>query len=115
MKKYGETIRKYLKNRNFYDIDVVEAIESDLTLVYPELKYDKNQELVETGKYNFYYPITNPYFIDYKTGKKATEFLKITIKKLRSDFVIIITPHKTSRINQKKFIDQKICQPVKNL
>ena len=115
LEKYGDAVRRYLKNDKFYDVDVVNAIESNLSLVFPGLKYCKNGKVVETGSYHFYYPIPNFYYVDRKTGKKATEFLKVTVKKDNNNIIIVITPYKTSRINQKKFIDKKICQPITKL
>lgn len=115
LNRYGKTTRKYLNNAKFYDVDVVEAVESSLSLVYPELKYNKKGIPVETGSYHFYYPIPNPYFIDIKTGKRATQFIKVTVKKSRKNLVVIITPYKTSHINQQKFIKKKICQQITKL
>ena len=115
LKRYGETTRKYLNSNKFYDVYVVGAIESNLSFVYPELKYNKKNKITETDSYHFYYPIPNPYFVDRKTGKRATEFLKVTVKKDNNNIIIIITPYKTSQINQKKFIDKKICQRITKL
>jgi hypothetical protein len=113
--KYGDTTRKYLKYDDFYDKHVVNAIESANSLVYPELKYDKAKRLKPTGSYHFYYPIPNPYFVNKKTGERVTEFLKVTVKKDKQNLIIIITPYKTTHINQKKFIDKKICQAITKL
>ncbi len=115
LNKYGKTTRKYLNDDWFYDKYVVEAIESINTLIYPELKYNKKNEVVPTGSYHFYFPIPNIHFIDTKTGKRATQFLKVTVKKDNNNLIIIITPYKTSHINQKKFIDKKICLPITKL
>lgn len=115
LEKYGNTTRKYLKNDKFYSVDVIDAIENNSSFVYPQLKYNKNGEIVETGSYNFYFPISNPNFINKKTGKRATEFLKVTVKKDNHNIIIIITLYKTSNINQKKFINKKICKQIKKL